>query len=272
MVEVRELGIRCDTLLTYYVSPCPSLPLHTYALTHARTHVHASAAGHVTYLVSSQVVSAAALPEYTRGPKFSVRRRFRDFVALAAALKVRVQKCARRLLPMCCVSVVCLTRAGLRHYHSLLTGFPSHPILPLLFRMCHARAACVLLCMLLRARWSAPTAQVRHRGVFLPPRPEKNAVEGQRMSEGFVEERRLALERYLNRLARHPTLAACQVRACVCVCVCGCVWVCARVRVCARVASDCCSGRGPLAGMCTFGAATHGAVACFEDLAEMCAG
>ncbi|GFR52609.1 hypothetical protein Agub_g15124, partial [Astrephomene gubernaculifera] len=48
----------------------------------------------------------------------------------------------------------------------------------------------------------------RYRGFFVPPRPEKNAVEGQRMTDAFVEERRLALERYLNKLARHPVICA----------------------------------------------------------------
>ncbi|GLI63759.1 hypothetical protein VaNZ11_006833 [Volvox africanus] len=48
----------------------------------------------------------------------------------------------------------------------------------------------------------------KYRGYFIPPRPEKNAVEGQRMTDGFVEERRIALERYLNKLAQHPVLGA----------------------------------------------------------------
>ncbi|MEW5313788.1 MAG: hypothetical protein WDW38_005325 [Sanguina aurantia] len=85
--------------------------------------------GYVTYLVTSMSSQAS----YNR-QNYSVRRRFRDFVALADALKA--------------------------HY----------------------------------------------RGYFVAPRPEKNAVEGQRMADGFVEDRRLALERYLNRLARHPVL------------------------------------------------------------------
>ncbi|EFJ49103.1 hypothetical protein VOLCADRAFT_90391 [Volvox carteri f. nagariensis] len=48
----------------------------------------------------------------------------------------------------------------------------------------------------------------KYRGYFVPPRPEKNAMEGQRMTDTFVEERRLALERYLNKLARHPVIGA----------------------------------------------------------------
>ncbi|GIL61481.1 hypothetical protein Vafri_15917 [Volvox africanus] len=48
----------------------------------------------------------------------------------------------------------------------------------------------------------------KYRGFFIPPRPEKNAMEGQRMTDAFVEERRIALERYLNKLAQHPVLGA----------------------------------------------------------------
>jgi hypothetical protein len=46
----------------------------------------------------------------------------------------------------------------------------------------------------------------RYRGYFVPARPEKNVVEGSRPTEAFVEERRAALERYLNKLARHPAI------------------------------------------------------------------
>ncbi|GAX73670.1 hypothetical protein CEUSTIGMA_g1121.t1 [Chlamydomonas eustigma] len=49
--------------------------------------------------------------------------------------------------------------------------------------------------------------KVRYRGYFLPPRPEKNAVEGQRMADTFVEDRRVALERYLCTLASHPVIS-----------------------------------------------------------------
>lgn len=51
----------------------------------------------------------------------------------------------------------------------------------------------------------------RFRGYFIPPRPEKNAVEGQRMKEDFIEERRAALEKYLNRLAAHPDIGPSEV-------------------------------------------------------------
>lgn len=46
-----------------------------------------------------------------------------------------------------------------------------------------------------------------HRGYFIPPRPDKNPVEGQRASPEFVETRRQLLERYLQAIAIHPVLA-----------------------------------------------------------------
>lgn len=49
------------------------------------------------------------------------------------------------------------------------------------------------------------------RGYFLPPRPEKNAVDGQ--NEAFVEERRSSLESYLRQLAGHPDIATSEVLA-----------------------------------------------------------
>lgn len=47
---------------------------------------------------------------------------------------------------------------------------------------------------------------------FLPARPEKNLIEGRRMTDGFVEARRAAVERYLNRLAAHPAASRSEVR------------------------------------------------------------
>jgi hypothetical protein len=55
--------------------------------------------------------------------------------------------------------------------------------------------------------------QAHFRGYFVPPRPEKNAVEGQRMSDAFVEERRAGLQKYLQRLAAHPAIGRCEVRS-----------------------------------------------------------
>lgn len=46
--------------------------------------------------------------------------------------------------------------------------------------------------------------QVNYRGYFLPPRPDKNAVEAQRSTSLFVEERRDELQKYLAKLAGHP--------------------------------------------------------------------
>ena len=51
----------------------------------------------------------------------------------------------------------------------------------------------------------------KFRGYIVPPRPEKNAVEAQRMSGSFIQERRLALEKYLNKLAVHPEIKNCEV-------------------------------------------------------------
>ncbi|KAJ8768681.1 hypothetical protein K2173_023585 [Erythroxylum novogranatense] len=46
-----------------------------------------------------------------------------------------------------------------------------------------------------------------YRGFFIPPRPDKNVVESQVMQkQEFVEQRRVALEKYLRRLAMHPVL------------------------------------------------------------------
>lgn len=53
----------------------------------------------------------------------------------------------------------------------------------------------------------AELLKVTHRGYFIPPRPEKNPVEGQRASEDFVEQRRSALEKYLQQLAVHPAIS-----------------------------------------------------------------
>ncbi|XP_010264532.1 PREDICTED: sorting nexin 2A-like [Nelumbo nucifera] len=46
-----------------------------------------------------------------------------------------------------------------------------------------------------------------YRGFFIPPRPDKNVVESQVMhKQEFVEQRRVALEKYLTRLAAHPVI------------------------------------------------------------------
>ncbi|XVF20381.1 hypothetical protein REPUB_Repub11eG0193700 [Reevesia pubescens] len=46
-----------------------------------------------------------------------------------------------------------------------------------------------------------------YRGYCIPPRPDKNVVESQVMQkQEFVEQRRVALEKYLRRLAEHPVI------------------------------------------------------------------
>ncbi|GMH12779.1 hypothetical protein Nepgr_014620 [Nepenthes gracilis] len=46
-----------------------------------------------------------------------------------------------------------------------------------------------------------------YRGFFIPPRPDKSVVESQVMhKQEFVEHRRVALEKYLRRLAAHPVI------------------------------------------------------------------
>ncbi|KAL6003059.1 Sorting nexin 2B [Asimina triloba] len=46
-----------------------------------------------------------------------------------------------------------------------------------------------------------------YRGFFIPPRPDKNVVESQVMQkQEFVEQRRVALEKYLCKLAAHPEI------------------------------------------------------------------
>lgn len=59
--------------------------------------------------------------------------------------------------------------------------------------------------------------QAQFRGYFVPPRPEKNAVEGQRMSDVFVEERRAGLQKYLQKLAAHPVIGRSEVSRATCV-------------------------------------------------------
>ena len=58
----------------------------------------------------------------------------------------------------------------------------------------------------------ADLLKVTHRGYFIPPRPEKNPVEGQRAQQDFVEQRRAALQHYLEQLAAHPALSRSEVR------------------------------------------------------------
>ena len=52
----------------------------------------------------------------------------------------------------------------------------------------------------------ASRLELAHRGYFVPPRPEKNIVESKLQSSEFIELRRLLLQRYMQKLARHPVL------------------------------------------------------------------
>lgn len=46
-----------------------------------------------------------------------------------------------------------------------------------------------------------------YRGYFIPPRPDKHTVESQVMNKDeFIEQRRIAVEKYLGRLAAHPVI------------------------------------------------------------------
>ncbi|XP_010271611.1 PREDICTED: sorting nexin 1-like isoform X3 [Nelumbo nucifera] len=46
----------------------------------------------------------------------------------------------------------------------------------------------------------------KYKGIFIPPLPEKNAVEKFRFSAEFIEMRRQALDIFVNRIALHPQL------------------------------------------------------------------
>lgn len=70
----------------------------------------------------------------------------------------------------------------------------------------------------------ADLLKVTHRGYFIPPRPEKNPVEGQRAQQEFVEQRRAALQHYLEQLAAHPVISRSEVRLLV-ACM-GLLWLC----------------------------------------------
>ncbi|AQK99276.1 Sorting nexin 1 [Zea mays] len=54
--------------------------------------------------------------------------------------------------------------------------------------------------------WLHDRLAERYKGVFIPPLPEKNAVEKFRFSKEFIELRRQALDLFVNRIASHPEL------------------------------------------------------------------
>ena len=64
--------------------------------------------------------------------------------------------------------------------------------------------------------WQALADLLRatHRGYFVPPRPEKNPVEGQRAAPNFIEQRRTDMERFLQQLASHPAVGLSRVCSC----------------------------------------------------------
>lgn len=47
-----------------------------------------------------------------------------------------------------------------------------------------------------------PIPQLLYPGVFVPPRPSRNAIEARRAQPAFLEERRAGIERFLHRWVR----------------------------------------------------------------------
>lgn len=54
--------------------------------------------------------------------------------------------------------------------------------------------------------WLHDRLSEKFKGIFIPPLPEKNAVEKFRFSKEFIELRRQALDLFVNRIASHPEL------------------------------------------------------------------
>ncbi|XP_010943818.1 sorting nexin 1 isoform X1 [Elaeis guineensis] len=54
--------------------------------------------------------------------------------------------------------------------------------------------------------WLHDRLAEKYRGIFIPPLPEKSAVEKFRFSAEFIEMRRQALDIFINRIASHPQL------------------------------------------------------------------
>ncbi|CAO1942384.1 unnamed protein product [Urochloa humidicola] len=59
--------------------------------------------------------------------------------------------------------------------------------------------------------WLHDRLAERYKGIFIPPLPEKNAVEKFRFSKEFIELRRQALDLFVNRIASHPELKQSEV-------------------------------------------------------------
>ncbi|GAX81957.1 hypothetical protein CEUSTIGMA_g9385.t1 [Chlamydomonas eustigma] len=54
--------------------------------------------------------------------------------------------------------------------------------------------------------WLQYKMQERHKGVIIPPLPEKSAVQKFQMGTDFIEQRRRALQVYLSKVVSHPVL------------------------------------------------------------------
>ncbi|KAG2602123.1 hypothetical protein PVAP13_5KG656400 [Panicum virgatum] len=59
--------------------------------------------------------------------------------------------------------------------------------------------------------WLHDRLAEKYKGIFIPPLPEKNAVEKFRFSKEFIELRRQALDLFVNRIASHPELKQSEV-------------------------------------------------------------
>ena len=163
--------------------------------------------GHVTY----RVATSTQLPGFA-SPNAAVRRRFRDFV-------VRALRCCPAHTPVCTYfmgSLIMqqsltsmLERAASKwagHVMALAVSCKSMPsagrsllveLDQLMALLCMAEAGSALLLMWrveagCPAQALADLLKATHRGYFIPPRPEKNPVEGQRASQA--------------RLHSHPSL------------------------------------------------------------------
>ena len=48
---------------------------------------------------------------------------------------------------------------------------------------------------------------IRDAGIIIPPLPEKNAIQKYQMTSEFIEQRRQALQVYINRVVRNRSLS-----------------------------------------------------------------
>ena len=161
--------------------------------------------GYVTYRVNTQT----SMPSYPRSGS-AVRRRFRDFVVGAVPHQGLLRQrtwLRNRGLQTCTLDVQRLQkRRACRYCSFACKAQAAHRWAPGAV-MLHSRSSA--------AAWSLQALgdllKTTHRGYFIPPRPEKNPVEGQRASADFVEGRRTALQHYLEQLAAHPVISQSEV-------------------------------------------------------------